>query len=151
MTKPQKNTYLLRRTMECSIKEPITIWTGPINQCQNAPARSNLNHKRGMGSPQIPKDVGRPSQSSVRELSQSGPSSLLSPFQGNTWSLQLYASRLLPCKSRRTSIPVKFLFQLVGQCQALYQVPEFVSQPIYKSKKSLKLTISSLMVSESMS
>ena len=36
----------------------------------------------------------------------------------------------MPRKSRGTSIPAKFLFQLAGQCQALYQVSEFVSQPI---------------------
>ena len=31
-------------------------------------------------------------------------------------------------------IPVRFLFQLVGQCQALYQIPEFVSQPVLQIK-----------------
>ena len=38
-------------------------------------------------------------------------------------------------KSRKTSIPARFLFQLAGRCQALYQIPEFVSQPILQIKE----------------
>ena len=82
-----------------------------------------------MGSPQIPEDVGKLSQSSVKESSQSGPSSPSDPFQEDPSSRQLQSSRPLPRKSRGTSVPARFLFQLAGQCHALYQVSEFVSQP----------------------
>ena len=116
--------------MEYLIEEQIAIWTGSINQCQNTPTRSNLNLNKGMGSPQIFEDIGKSSQSSVKESTQSGPSSLSDLFQGNLQSLQPHASRPLPRKYHRTSIPTRFLFQLAGQYQALYQISEFVSQPV---------------------
>ena len=89
-----------------------------------------MNQRRGTGSPQLPDNVVKSSQCSVRESSPSGQSSLLKPFQENLWSLQLQSSRPRPRKSRGTSVPTRFLFQLAGQCQALYQVSEFVSQPV---------------------
>ena len=126
----QKNANFGRRKMEFSVEEPAAIWVGPINWCPSAPARSYMNQRRGTGSPQLPDDVVRSSQCSVRESSLSGPSSPLKPFQEDFWSLQLQSSRPLRRKSRGTSIPVRFLFQLARQCQALYQVSEFVSQPV---------------------
>ena len=76
----QKNAYSARRKMEYSVEEPIAIWAGPINWCLSALARSNLNQRRDTGSPQLPKDIDKLSQFSVRESSQFGPSSLLSPL-----------------------------------------------------------------------
>ena len=115
--------------MQFSVEEPTAIWAGPINWCPSAPARSNLNQRRGTGSPQLPDEVDRSSQSSVRESSPSGQSSPLRPFREDQSSLQLQLSRPPPRKSRGTSIPARYLFQLAGQCQALYEVSEFVSQP----------------------
>ena len=83
-----------------------------------------------MGSPQLPDDVVKSSQCSVRESSLSDQSNPPKPFQEDPSSQQLQSSRPLPCKSCGTSVPTKFLFQLAGQCQALYQVFEFVSQPV---------------------
>ncbi len=116
--------------MQFSVEEPAAIWAGPINWCPSAPARSYLNQRRGTGSPQLPDEVVRSSQSSVRESSPSGQSSPLRPFRKDQSSLQLQSSRPLPRKSRRTSVPARFLFQLAGQCQVLYQVSKFVSQPV---------------------
>ena len=130
MTRPKKNANFGRRKMQFSVEEPTAIWAGPINWCPSAPARSYLNQRRGTGSPQLPGEVDRSSQSSVRESSLSGQSSPPKPFQEDPSSLQLQSSRPPPRKSRRTSIPARFLFQLAGQCQALYQVFEFVSQPV---------------------
>ena len=122
----QKNVNFGWHKMQFSVEESAAIWAGPINWCPSAPARSNMNQRRGMGSPQLPDDVVRSSQCSVRESGQSSP---LEPFQGSSWSLQLQASRPLPRKSHGTSVPARFLFQLAEQCQALYQVSEFISQP----------------------
>ena len=121
--------------MEFSIEESAAIWAGPINWCPSEPTRSYMNQRRGMGSPQLPDDVVRSSQCSVRESSPSGQSSPFKPFQGNLWSLQLQSSRPLPRKSRGTSVPARFLCQLAGQCQALYQVSEFVSRPAIQIEK----------------
>ena len=115
--------------MQFSVEEPAAIWAGPINWCPSAPARSNLNQRRGTGSPQLPDEVVRSSQRSVRESSPSSQSCPLRPFQKDQSSLQLQSSRPLPRKSRETTIPARYLFQLAGQCQALYEVSEFVSQP----------------------
>ena len=130
MTRPKKNANFGRRKMKFSVEELTVIWAGPINWCPSAPARSYMNQRRGTGSPQLPDDVVRSSQCSVRELSLSDQSSPPKPFQENLWSLQLQSSRPLSHKSCRTSVPTRFLFQLAGQCQALYQVSEFVSQPV---------------------
>ena len=129
MTRPKKNANFGRREMQFSIEEPAKIWAGPINWCPSVPARSNMNQRRGTGSPQLPDDVVRSSRCSVRESSLFGQSSLPKPFQEDLWSLQLHSSRPLPRKSRGTSVPARYLFQLVGQCQALYEVSEFVLQP----------------------
>ena len=129
MTRPKKNANFERRQMQFSVEEPAAIWAGPINWCPSAPARSNINQRRGTGSPQLPDDVVRSSQSSVRESSLSGQSRPLRPFREDQSSLQLQSSRPLPRKSRGTSVPTRYLFQLAGQCQALYEVSEFVSQP----------------------
>ena len=115
--------------MQFSVEEPAAIWVGPINWCPSAPARSYLNQRRGTGSPQLPDEVVRPSQRSVRESSPSGQSHPLRPFREDQSSLQLQSSRPPPRKSHGTSVPARFLFQLAGQCQALYEVSEFVSQP----------------------
>ena len=76
----QKNANFGRREMQFSVEEPVTIWAGPINWCPSAPARSNINQRRGTGSPQLPDDVGRSSLFSVRESSLSSLSSPLSPI-----------------------------------------------------------------------
>ena len=115
--------------MQFSVEEPAAIWAGPINWCPSVPARSYLNQRRGTGSPQLPDEVDRSSQSSVKESSPSGQSRPLRPFRKDQSSLQLQSSRPLSRKSRGTSVPTRFLFQLAGQCHALYQVSEFVSQP----------------------
>ena len=129
MTRPKKNANFERRRMQFSVEEPATIWAGPINWCPSVPARSYLNQRRGTGSPQLPDEVVRSSQSSVRESSPSSQSSPLRPFRKDQSSLQLQSSRPLPRKSRGTTVPARYLFQLAGQCQALYEVSEFVSQP----------------------
>ena len=127
MTRPKKNVNFGRREMQFSIEEPAAIWVGPINWCPSVPARSYINQRRGTGSPQLPNDVVRSSQCSVRESSLSGQSSPPKPCQEDPSSRQLQSSRSLPRKSCGTLIRARFLFQLAGQCQALYQIPEFVS------------------------
>ena len=44
----------------------------------------------------------------------------------------------MPRKSRRTSVPARYLFQLAGQCQALYEVSEFVSQPAIQIEENFE-------------
>ena len=135
MTRPKKNANFGRREMEFSVEEPAVIWASPINWCPSAPARSSLNQRRGTGSPQLPNEVVRSSQSSVRESGQSSP---LRPFREDLPSLQLQLSRPPPRKSCGTSVPARFMFQLTGQCQALYQVSEFVSQPAIQIEEIFK-------------
>ena len=132
MTRPKKNANFGRHKMKFSIEEPTAIWVGPINWCPSAPARSYMNQRRGTGSPQLPDDVVRSSQCSVRESGQSSPPK---PFQEDPSSRQLRSSRPLPRKSCGTSVPARFLFQLAGQCQVLYQVSEFVSQLVMQIKE----------------